>query len=575
MRRLLKASAYRKLMASALGGCIATAPVTAQECNPTVDPDRSIVLHDPTLLKEPFALKNVIAKLLGTLPVPAEGAEAEAALVASLVATFAKSEEVNPIANLVMAVDARPGENQLVASRLLDPNDDFGLIPVGVFNRFDLAPANFANCGEYRIVYGFKAPITNPQIGTFPDRFFLIFETKIPNPQHVGAAGCLGLADFWRDLSDISDDAQRIEAVRKFYFDGIPGYPAAIQADHLSALGQLRGNVFLEDKWQLREWKLLPTAAGQFVMATVKTNPLAELYTDAGKEVGDIDQLRALFHAEFVKSDGIIAELLEPELKFLPKEMKKDPRLNPMDSTFDQLLYEKVIVNRVGSRITDDRFNEFQSDSQDTLDIPEEKLKLAPTFKGEIDTALQGLAGGFPGGAAVTIDQLIARAGAISCGGCHQHSNEDPIGSVNGKTFAWPTTQNNNGFVHVTEAGVLSQTLTDRMIPFRQDTLVRFICEPPVDEIVAFREEQDRLEGALADFNQALTGYQLARLSEIAALQVNAALPGGQQITSAELERIEAEVAARFEDDVRRSMTAVSEAERSLPGAFVENRRPH
>jgi hypothetical protein len=560
-------------MASTLCGCIATAPVAAQDCNPTIEPDRSIVLHDPAVLREPFALRNVVAQLLRTLPVPAQGAEAEVALMATLVATFAKSEEVNPIANVVMPVDKRLGENQLVASKLLDPNDDFGLIPVGVFNRFDLAPVNFANCGEYRIIYSFKAPVTNPQIGTIPDRFFLIFETKIPNPQHVGAAGCLGLADFWRDLSDIDDDAQRIEAARKFYFDGISGYQAAIRADHLSALGQLRGNVFLEDKWQLREWKLMPIADGQFVMATVKSNPLAELYMDAGKEIGEIDSLRTMFHSEFAKNDGIIAELLEPELKFLPEAMKKDPRLNPKDATFDLSLYVRTVVNRVGSRLTDDRFNEFQSDSQGTLDVPENTL--GPSFKGEIDAALQSLAPGFPEGAAVTVDQLIARAGAISCGGCHQHSNDDAIGSVNGAPFNWPTTQNNNGFVHDTESGQLSNTLTDRMIPFRRDTLADFVCEPPIDQIVAFRDEQDRLDAALVEFNQTLTNYQLARLNEIGAFQLNAVTPGGQQLTSDELSRIEVEVAARFEDDLLRDMKAVTEAERRLPGAFVENRKPH
>ncbi|RXT29845.1 hypothetical protein B5P46_01915 [Rhizobium leguminosarum] len=573
MTRLLNAFARQKIVASVLGLSMATAPAAAQQCNPTIDPDRSIVLHDPATLKEPFALKGVIAQLLRDLPVPATGPDAEAALIASLVATFAKSEEVNPIANLMMDVDARPGENKLVASRLLDPNDVFGLVPVGVFNRFDLASANFSHCGEYRIVYSFKAAISNPQVGSIPDRFFLIFETKIPNPQQMGAAGCLGLADYWRDLSDIGDDAQRVEAVRKFFFDGIPGYPPAIKADHLSALGQLRGNLFVEDKWQLREWKLLPTAPAQFVMATVKSNPLAELYADDGKEVAEVDALRALFHSQFASANGILAELLEPELGFLPNAMKNDPRLNPKDKAFDQLLYEKTIVNRVGSRLTDDRFNEFQSDSQGNLDIPAGNL--GPKFETEITTALTNLRAGFPDGADVTVDQVIARAGAISCGGCHQHTNNKPIGSVNGTTFNWPTTQNNNGFVHVTEVGKLSQTLTDRMIPFRRDTLAEFICEPPINQIVALAEQQDRFEAAMTEYNQTVTDYQLARMGAIVARQLNTPTQSGRQLTDVDLVRIESEVSARFEKSLRQSIEAVTEAERRLPGAFVQNRRPH
>ncbi len=519
-------------------------------------------------------MRKVIAQLLRDLPVPASGADAEAALMASLVATFAKSEEVNPISNVVMKVDVRPGENQLVASRLLDPDDEYGLVPVGLFNRLDLAPRNFRNCGEYRIVYAFKAPISPPKVGKFDDRFFLIFEMKMPNPQFVGAAGCLGLADFWRDLSDIEDDAQRIEALRKFYFDGIPGYtPGPIHPHHLGALGQLRGNLFIEDKWQLREWKLLSTDPGRFVMEPVKSNPLAELYVDAGKKADGLDPLRAEFHAAFVAHKGILEGLLEPELVFIPKAMMTDPRLNPHSPAFDRSHYEKVVVNRVGLPTPDGRFNEFQSDSQGTLDVPEENL--GSDFRNDITFALQKLLTGFPLGASVTIDDVMARAGAATCGGCHQHANEKPIGTVNTVTFNWPTTQNNKGFVHITETGQLSKTLTDSMIPFRRDTLAKFICDPPLDETAGLGYLQERFEAALADYNQTLTDYRLTRLNVITTLQRDALTQGGPPATAAELTDAERKVTARFEESLRQKMEAVGDAERNLPGAFVENRRPH
>ena len=66
---------------------------------------------------------------------------------------------------------------------------------VGLYNRFDLAPANGANCGEYRIVFAKRA--STPGGG----RNFIIFEAVLPNPDPVaGIEGCRPVANFWRDL---------------------------------------------------------------------------------------------------------------------------------------------------------------------------------------------------------------------------------------------------------------------------------------------------------------------------------------------------------------------------------------
>ena len=42
---------------------------------------------------------------------------------------------------------------------ILDPLDPMGLVPTALFNQLDLAPQDWSNCGEHRIVYGFKAPV--------------------------------------------------------------------------------------------------------------------------------------------------------------------------------------------------------------------------------------------------------------------------------------------------------------------------------------------------------------------------------------------------------------------------------
>src|SRR6185295_9531470 len=62
--------------------------------------------------------------------------------------------------------------------------------PVAVFNRFDLAPATGATCGEYRVVYAMSSTSA-----TIHGRAFLIFEAALPNPKPaLGIDGCLPVA---------------------------------------------------------------------------------------------------------------------------------------------------------------------------------------------------------------------------------------------------------------------------------------------------------------------------------------------------------------------------------------------
>src|SRR5262249_10347815 len=109
---------------------------------------------------------------------------------------------VNPVSGLPMDVDKRP-EAALDPKRLLNPNDRIGLVPVALFNRLDLAPADWSDCGEYRIIYSFKPPIPI-------NRFFLIFEARLANanPQTL-FEGCRAIANFWRNLTDVDDSVKR------------------------------------------------------------------------------------------------------------------------------------------------------------------------------------------------------------------------------------------------------------------------------------------------------------------------------------------------------------------------------
>ena len=199
---------------------------------------------------------------------------------------------LNPDAGVLMPLDARSGERLgLSAANLLDETNAQGMKPLAVFNRFDLAPADWIHCGEHRIVYGKE----NPDSST--NRFLLIFEAAVPNPESGGGRG--GMPADHRVLGGLSAPRRRRhragEEARRLLLRGqdgpepaAPDLPSAV-VDYKNyggdgSRGQVRGNLFMQQPWQLREWLTQPTFDPAnplaFVVETVKDNPLAELYRD-------------------------------------------------------------------------------------------------------------------------------------------------------------------------------------------------------------------------------------------------------------------------------------------------------
>jgi hypothetical protein len=101
-------------------------------------------------------------------------------------------------------------------------------IPIALTNRFDQAPADGSNCGQYRIV--FARPMA-PKL-----RLHIILEPVLRNPNpSAGIAGCRAIALFWANLSSIDDINVRRAKLEHFYFDGIAGFPPVIDPDNFSA----------------------------------------------------------------------------------------------------------------------------------------------------------------------------------------------------------------------------------------------------------------------------------------------------------------------------------------------------
>ncbi len=179
-----------------------------------------------------------------------------------------------------------------------DTNPD-AYLPIGLFNRFDVAPADGSHCGEHRIVYAKRSGLVSPL-----QRNLLIFEAALPNPHPQDKLkGCKKIAKFWADLTQVDDINELADRLEDFYFDGIANVPPVVHVNHYggnaNGSGQVRTNQFLNPApffiWSLREFKLLRTCSGRsctamrFVPVTDKTNPFGPLFQPAATHAKSAD----------------------------------------------------------------------------------------------------------------------------------------------------------------------------------------------------------------------------------------------------------------------------------------------
>jgi hypothetical protein len=558
------AYSLRAVLLASTGSIVASlAAAQAPSCPPapTIDQGRSLVVTDGALDKAKFSFVNTINAILTSLQIQATPENREN-FVRSLLASMNDDDMVNPVSGLRMKVDIRALEAGLDPRKLLDSADPMGLIPIALFNRLDLAPQDWSNCGEHRIVYSFKAPVPT---GGPPSRFFLIFEARVDNahPQKIGFEGCRAVVKFWRDLSDENDASKRATRLEDFYYKGAPGVsgPVVQAKNYGGPLGQVRGNLFINapnspPKWQLREWIVINSGAptpASFTPVTVKENPLAEFYSDAiGPNTLDVPletTERTEFQTQF--KGTFLKRLVEPDVvrQFLTSgQSGYVAELDPKSTSFQPSKYKIDILNRIGARF-DNRFNEFQSVSQQNEDDPKAIADTSGTvFKAGTSTALNAFV--IDPTQKPTIDDVLNRGGAITCGGCHQFAANRQVGLVNSQPISWPPSA---GFAHVTENSTLSPALTDVFLPFRADRLREAACIAPSvaasPEVAASAPRSLALENARQAYWQQLVAEAREQKVDVAR----------RAVTRAAVQAI----------------TEQRQEETQKPGYFVTNRRPH
>ncbi len=414
-----------------------TVPATQPIPN-VVDSERSLFIRDQaTLNAADFSLNSVLAQLATQLNA---SNPSETVTSTKLFTRFWDTQNLAPgfIAGGPKCTNSLNGfPYECRAAEGVQAQDSTFLnsyIPIALVNRFDLRDkVNFNDCGEYRIVYAMTGR---------SGRNFIIFEAQVPNPTPGSAAGCSPIVSFWANLSTETNATTRAVALRNFYFNGIPtkNVRAVIDTRNFSqTTGQIRTNQFMGSSWLLREFKVAVEGGTSIIKpVTVKANPFGPLFDNRRT-----DALAVNFRNQFLNN---MNSLLISDL-----------------STFSLI-------------VQSDTHNNGQSHASGSLTSENNFTQHTNLGNGDFKNAIQARAAQL--GSNLTADQVINRAEAMTCGGCHEPSafgltSPNSVGS----NQVWPGTL---GFVHVSESinngkFNISPALQTVFIPARKNDFEAFI----------------------------------------------------------------------------------------------------
>jgi hypothetical protein len=453
--------------------CLRSPPTAAAD----IDPHRSLIVHDrATLTARDFSLKRTLDQLASQVSPVVPGTTG--------VSIFRQFWDVQNPAAQALTTGARCSDNAGTlngfphACRPRSPeeggeaegsdaqldthmNGSFGVqrdyLPLALVNRIDLAHEGWRNCGEFRLIYGEQMLAGAGGVGS---RNLVIFEAVLPNPTPGCRSGCRPVMQMWKSLSAMASPTDRAATLEQFFYTGLPGFRPVVHVDHYSATGvtgtyggsgsgQIRTNQFRAEspgsRWMLKEFKTLLDCGSspckfELVPIPVKVTPWGELWNEdiANTPANPLQPRAQAFQDNTVAQT---ASLGSPSLM--------------------QIGYAVSLPHDAP-----------QSFSQAPMPPPETSSSSQGPFAVWTDpyrTQLNGATGpvnvfrsAFAAGAAVhglTSDQLVNRAVAQSCAGCHLPSgfgllaansigpSTTPSGAV---VTSWPDSLGApNRFVHV------------------------------------------------------------------------------------------------------------------------------
>jgi hypothetical protein len=415
-----------------------------------VDARRSLAVTDQVILKN-FTFERVIKQITnGSSTTPAQ-------LYKQWWGLEKQDDEINGF-----KVDGRI-EAELASTDPFKDNSPDGYEPIGLFNRFDLAESEGKDCGEHRIIFAKRSGMSQSDADAIFKRNFIIFEAVLPNPladkptKAERLQGCVPVAHFWATLSRpaFATASKRAQALDDFYFKGLAAdgltFDPVVDADHYGKDGgQVRTNQFVQRQptdtnnlqpWMLREFHVVRQSSKLSMQAvTVHNNPAPELFSGTSAEAKAFQQVLV----EQVTADKLGVTGADAESLF----------------TWD--IPEKFLAGQSNAQIDD--YRDELAKNQDLQGAIADKLK---------QESISGL----------TPDDVVARATALSCGGCHHKATGDDMGG-----FKFPLSTGGPAglrFVQVSERDTergpdgarfqISPALDKVFLPFRRKVLVDFI----------------------------------------------------------------------------------------------------
>jgi hypothetical protein len=545
---------------------------SAAQREDNVDP--AVVVVDREILEmADLTFENTIRNILrGDRDARDVGQGEMVRFIETLLETFAPADQSST------PMEARIKPSPALAG--LDPKDLLGigngriehaLKPSAVFYRPDLAPEDFEDCGEFRIVYSFAKPVASGSHSAADEkevvnRFFLIFETRPRFPYKLVSSGknldptvaCQKIAGDWMNFRALSKTAKKgeiAEDLNAFFYktmheDGSEPFERAMRAEYLgkdvgNPLGQVRGN-FLTSKtsggkkvelWQLREWILALEPGNNsrlfFKSVTTDLSPRPAQFTnDASSKKNQ--QFRDDFTAVYAQ------QLKSPEIYGIPNNTKCSDFFPSRDGRYDS----KYLINGLGLKKIAEEYLTIQDISS---------TEIAAGLFDDDDynfSAFRNLAKSLTQNKDNEWKKLLRRLQALSCSGCHEHTVWKIIGTdKKDETIKWPRSSK---FVHIEElSGMeendettrLSSALKQKFLPFRSCALDGIVAGTPRPEPI--EKSTDAID------------------TEISKLR--------SEILSAEKE------ARTLERDVEfgRKIILLRKKILSKPGAFVKSRRTH
>jgi hypothetical protein len=387
--------------------------------------------------------------------------------------------------------------------------------PIQLVNRGDLMSLDGSHCGEYRIVYALRnQPLNHGQN-------LIIFEGVMPNPQpECGAAGCRPIVAFWAELSTMTDDDAAADALRDFFFTGLPehdvvpvirpeayGVGASIATGYSGPTGQIRTNQFFhpdgtQSDWTLREYSLERSC-------TTVVQPTKPVLTTKKKKKKRKKKHQAqlsmakselppppvtITTCTLVVRPQPVANNPDPGL-FNGSELQS-PEFQAGRDAQGELISEDSFIAQLATMIhtEPDAFGNWPAET-----LADVAMSTAPKWDAA-ESIISGasfpyvatksfattIADELPEAGPYNASHIVARATMNSCGGCHQLSNsQTEFGNVDpdGEALEWPI--KTLAFVHIDKNGVRSNLMNEHFLPHRFAVMQNYLdvtCDECLDE---------------------------------------------------------------------------------------------